>query len=476
MYHVVATPPHSRIEMLRWLAPGMVYYLFSLLPLFLSRGADFEAAAFLPMKGMALAFCLHYGWRIVPGIFIADLLSATQAGMLFPSALMLGTANAAEGLLAIILFHSILGLSLRLSTPRDIIGLVFLIAAVLQPLSAAGAAAAQLITGDTIPDGPGSPWLASWMASVTAQIVLTPVVLSFIRSMSSSRTEGPLVLAFLLFVGPGLLTFAGWLGIDPVYKLALGGVMIIAMGLSGSMLVTSTANAGIGLFVYGEAAGLNRVSADELFYFGAVVSAACALSLLVCACVKKSGGVVNVLEKIVRARPPRIIDGRRRFIRQATTTTTSAGPTQLPFTLLMVDIDPHSTKSARSRTAPGALPHLIATASVDCIGSDHLIARLAVTKFVVLVSQLDPLQAVAVAERLQHRVSSTLPGHAVVNIGICKLRRREVVSSALRRADAALMIAKRNGQNRVVLLDAAQRTTCAPRTGSCSSPCDSAPD
>ncbi|HEY0264227.1 MAG TPA: GGDEF domain-containing protein [Granulicella sp.] len=85
-------------------------------------------------------------------------------------------------------------------------------------------------------------------------------------------------------------------------------------------------------------------------------------------------------------------------------------------------------------------------------------ARLGGEEFVVLLSNLEPEAAHAIAERLRQGIANTRFGDGsmrertvTASFGVVNLQAGETLDQALRRADALLYAAKRNGKNRTVV-------------------------
>ena len=89
---------------------------------------------FVP-EGIALAGVLVYGYRVVPGIFLGQLLLAMDSGLPWSPALGIALTNAFEALIAYKIFYYF-KLDKSLAHIRDLIGLFLLIVLILQPFSA----------------------------------------------------------------------------------------------------------------------------------------------------------------------------------------------------------------------------------------------------------------------------------------------------------------------------------------------------
>ncbi|WP_456480168.1 ATP-binding protein [Nautilia sp.] len=89
---------------------------------------------FIP-EGIALAFALYFGKKVLPGIFLGQFLLAFNNGIDLAPSVFIGIINTLEAYMGITLFKKF-NLSVKLSAFRDITGLFILIFFVLQPFSA----------------------------------------------------------------------------------------------------------------------------------------------------------------------------------------------------------------------------------------------------------------------------------------------------------------------------------------------------
>ncbi len=153
---------------------------------------------FIP-EGIALTAVLIYGYRIVPAIFLGQILLALDSGLSSVPALGIATVNAIEALMAYKLFYAY-KLDKTLSDFRSLIGLLLLIVFVLQPFSA--------IVGNTILHFSGmskeSDFLQDiffwWFGNTVGQILIAPMSLVIYFNTQSTKKR-ILILVALLFIG-----------------------------------------------------------------------------------------------------------------------------------------------------------------------------------------------------------------------------------------------------------------------------------
>ncbi len=129
---------------------------------------------FIP-EGIALAFALYFGKRVLPGIFVGQLVLALLNIAPFP-ALLIAIINTVEALIAIKLFERF-HLHKDLHSLRDVIGLALLIVFILQPFSALLSNTALVVT-DTIEMQ--RFWYSTfswWFGNIMGQLLYTPFLL-----------------------------------------------------------------------------------------------------------------------------------------------------------------------------------------------------------------------------------------------------------------------------------------------------------
>lgn len=141
----------------------------------LSGDSIINIGLFMP-EGIALAFVLFFGKRVLSGIFIGQLLLAyNNAIPLFP-ALEISAINTFEAYIALILFKKF-HLSYLLKTIRDVVGLVLIIVFILQPWSAIFSNIMLVLHAQTTIDTFIFSTFSWWFGNVMAQLAFTPFLL-----------------------------------------------------------------------------------------------------------------------------------------------------------------------------------------------------------------------------------------------------------------------------------------------------------
>jgi len=130
---------------------------------------------FIP-EGVALAFALYFGPKVVPGIFLGQFIFAFINTHLPLYSFTIGIINSLEALLAIFLFTKF-HLDIQLKSFRDIVGLVFLSIFVLEPFSAILSNMILFYNGKIIGDELFLNIFSWWFGNVMGQILYTPFLL-----------------------------------------------------------------------------------------------------------------------------------------------------------------------------------------------------------------------------------------------------------------------------------------------------------
>lgn len=131
---------------------------------------------FLP-EGIALAFALHFGVGIWPGIFAGQLCLALIQGLALPPALSISAINSLEAVGAVWLYRRFGG-KFNLYDLRSWVLVQVLVFLVLQPFSATFGTLTLFFSG-VIPDFPSwaEAWQNWWIGNSVAQSQLTPLLL-----------------------------------------------------------------------------------------------------------------------------------------------------------------------------------------------------------------------------------------------------------------------------------------------------------
>jgi len=130
---------------------------------------------FIP-EGIALAFALYFGKKVVPGIFIGQFLFAFLNTDMPLFSLIVAINNSLEALLGIYLFSKF-KLDTKLTTFRDMIGLVLLSALILEPFSAISSNIFLYMQGDLSSEKFLITTFSWWFGNFMSQVLYTPFLL-----------------------------------------------------------------------------------------------------------------------------------------------------------------------------------------------------------------------------------------------------------------------------------------------------------
>ena len=200
---VLSTLPDLRhYTVVRVIGLALLYFLTGKLSFAVFYQAKIVTlTAFLP-EGVALAAVLIYGPRVIPGIFLGQLLLALDAGLDTLPALGVSLVNSAEAGLAFFLARK-LRIDIRLRNVRDILLLVGMILFVLQPFSSLLGNGVLYLTQETDNAFFRSNLFYWWFGNTMGQLLLTPLLL-FLRT-DYHRIRIPVLI--LIVIAAALLNY-----------------------------------------------------------------------------------------------------------------------------------------------------------------------------------------------------------------------------------------------------------------------------
>jgi diguanylate cyclase len=166
------------------------------------------------------------------------------------------------------------------------------------------------------------------------------------------------------------------------------------------------------------------------------------------------------------------IPNRSYFERRLRELTTEATQEKAPLSLLLIDIDhfKHFNDTYGHQLGDQVL-RLVAKTLTDCVKGRDVTARFGGEEFAILLPNTALRDAKTVAEqiratmlrrRIVRKNSGDELGMVTLSLGVSSLRRGEVSTYFIGRADAALYHAKRNGRNRVASEDECVVTLTQP--------------
>ncbi len=155
---------------------ALLYITTGLWSLKLLSGENIISLGVFAPEGIALAFALYFGKRVVFGIFLGQFILALLNHINYTVALEISFSNTIEALIAIWLFDKF-KLNKKLSSLRDIVGLISIIVFVLQPFSAFFGNMVMYLHGDVTKDIFLSNMFSWWFGNVMGQLLYTPALL-----------------------------------------------------------------------------------------------------------------------------------------------------------------------------------------------------------------------------------------------------------------------------------------------------------
>ena len=194
-----------------------LYVVLGKFSLSLATASDYVALTIFIPEGLALAFAIHYGYRVWPGVFIGQWLLLVLTGSSFVYGLTVAAGNSIEAVLGVWLFQRF-RLNGALERPRDVSGLILLSALVLQPLSATLGTLPLWLGGHVEMAALPALWGSWWLSNVMAQGLLAPLLLTWFSANGSEQTNKAsrfktACLVSILSISVGLLVF-GRLGLN----------------------------------------------------------------------------------------------------------------------------------------------------------------------------------------------------------------------------------------------------------------------
>ncbi len=157
-------------------ALALLYFLAGKASLDLLSGIKIVNIGIFAAEGIALAFALYYGKRVLLGIFIGQFILAISNDINLFSSFEISVINSLEALIAIILFR-IFKLDNELKTFRDAIVLFLMILFILQPFSAILSNLSLLFHGEIIKETFLESTFSWWFGNIMGQFLFTPFIL-----------------------------------------------------------------------------------------------------------------------------------------------------------------------------------------------------------------------------------------------------------------------------------------------------------
>ena len=155
---------------------AFLYFVTGVASLELLHGVNIVNLGVFVPEGIALAFALLFGKRVVIGIFIGQFILAYINNMGIFIALEISLINSLEALLGIMLFKRF-HIDIKLKTLRDILGLIIIVVFVLQIFSSLFGSLVLLLNGAITIDSFMMTIFSWWFGNVMGQLLFTPFIL-----------------------------------------------------------------------------------------------------------------------------------------------------------------------------------------------------------------------------------------------------------------------------------------------------------
>jgi PAS domain S-box-containing protein len=250
------------------LAIAAVYFGAAKLGLTMAFVAE-QVTAVWPPSGIALAAVLVFGPQVWPGIAIGAFLANTTTGAPIAAALGIAVGNTLEATSGAWLLRRFLGFNPSLERLKDVLGLAAL-AAGLSTMVSATIGVASLCFTKVQPWGSyGQLWSVWWLGDATSDLVVSPLILTMMRSRRSiwplrRIVEGTTLVAALAVVALGVFGGPGPGGIANGLAYSVFPFIIWAalrFRPLGSAVVTSFASA---IAIWGTVRGLGPFAREHV--------------------------------------------------------------------------------------------------------------------------------------------------------------------------------------------------------------------
>ena len=167
---------HGELFFFPTLLLALLYFITGRVALDILSSDTIVTAGMFPPEGIALAFVLHYGKRVWPGIFLGQLLLALSGDLPPFAAISIAAINSAEALLGLWAVRRF-RVSLDFRSVGGTLGFALTVLLLLQPFSAL-LSNLVLWMSSSIPEGTfGESLFWWWFGNASAQLLITPFLL-----------------------------------------------------------------------------------------------------------------------------------------------------------------------------------------------------------------------------------------------------------------------------------------------------------
>jgi PAS domain S-box-containing protein len=139
-----------------------------------------QVTAVWPPTGVAFVALALLGFRVWPGIFLGAFVANATVGESLQTAAGIALGNTLCGVLGVLLTRQSTGFQRRLETPRQVLGLVLLGAALASCVSASGGVANLALAGLVPWPSFGSVWWVWWLGDALGVLLFAPFLLAWL--------------------------------------------------------------------------------------------------------------------------------------------------------------------------------------------------------------------------------------------------------------------------------------------------------
>jgi len=170
--------PFSQIflDIFKIIILAIVYFIAGEISFLVSQENIIVTIVYFLPEGFALAAILIYGKNIWPGIFIGQFLLASYSGMAEFPALCISVINSFQAIIGLALFDRF-NLNRELTSLKDVMGLLFIITIVIQPVSAILGNLVLVLFSISSQSNYLGNTLSWWFGNIMGQFLLTPYLL-----------------------------------------------------------------------------------------------------------------------------------------------------------------------------------------------------------------------------------------------------------------------------------------------------------
>ena len=269
-------PTHNLKTYLPAIILALLYFLAGKASLDLLSGDKIVTIGLFASEGIALAFALYYGKKVLPGIFIGQFFLTISNEINLFSSFEIAIVNSLEALIAIVIFQRF-KLNKELKTFKDAIALFLIILFVLQPFSAIFSNTSLLFHGDILEENFLTSSFSWWFGNIMGQFLFTPFILLLLIKYKEINFK-----EYLLY---GLI-FTLFLYILSIVLVITNPFLLLSLTLPLSLMIVSKKGTAYGLLIsicVAFVASYSVYIGIGAFYVGSVIDNAINYNLFVLA-------------------------------------------------------------------------------------------------------------------------------------------------------------------------------------------------